>query len=141
MNILKESEIASLFDTNVTVKMGNFKSRKERAYYFLGICNNLPPEKMEMVKTYLKKSIHKFDSGLNSEELGTVRCWIHKNRKTLLEEIDSKFIKTIIEHMEDVPNEVCNLLMDTRYGRGKMAQMFLKFVLTKDHYVLALQKT
>lgn len=58
-----------------------------------------------------------------------------------MEEIDSKFIKTIIEHMEDVPNEVCNLLMDTRYGRGKMAQMFLKFVLTKDHYVLALQKT
>lgn len=70
MNILKESEIASLFDTNVTVKMGHFKSRKERAYYFLGICYNLPPEKMEMVKTYLKKSIHKFDSGLNSEELG-----------------------------------------------------------------------
>lgn len=43
--------------------------------------------------------------------------------------------------MEDVPSEVCNLLMDTRYGRGKMAQMFLKFVLTKDDYVLALQKT
>lgn len=63
MNILNESEIASLFDTNVTVKMGNLKSRKERADYFLGICNNLPPEKREMIVTYLKKSIPTFERG------------------------------------------------------------------------------
>lgn len=58
-----------------------------------------------------------------------------------MDEIDSDFIKTTIEHMEDVPNEVCTSLIDTRYGRGKMAQMFLEFVLKKDDYVLALQKT
>lgn len=72
---------------------------------------------------------------------GYVRCWIHKNRKTLLDEIDSDFIKTTIKHMEDVPTEVRNSLLDTSYGRGKMAQMFLEFVLKKDNYVLALYKT
>lgn len=84
-----------------------------------------------MKKSYLPRNIL----------TGSVRCWIHKNRKTLLDEIDSDFIKTTIEHMEDVPNEVCTSLIDTRYGRGKMAQMFLEFVLKKDDYVLALQKT
>lgn len=43
--------------------------------------------------------------------------------------------------MEDVQTEVCNSFMNTSYGRGKMAQMFLDFVLTKDDYVLALYKT
>lgn len=41
IDILK-SEITSLFDTNVTLKMENFESRKERADYFIGICINLP---------------------------------------------------------------------------------------------------
>lgn len=140
IDILK-SEIASLFDTNVTVKMENFESRKERADYFIGICINLPRDKREMVVNYLKKSIPKSDSGLHSEELGSVRCWIHKNRKTLLDEIDSDFIKTTFVHMEDVPTEVLNSLIDTRYGRRQMAQMFLEFVLKKDDYVLALHKT
>lgn len=70
MDILEKSELASVFDTNVKVKMSNFKSRKEKADYFLGICNNLPPDKKEMVVIYLKKSIPNIDSGLNSEELG-----------------------------------------------------------------------
>lgn len=69
MDILK-SEIASLFDTNVTIKMENYESRKERADYFLGICINLPPDKREMVVKYLKKSIPKTDGDLNSKELG-----------------------------------------------------------------------
>lgn len=43
--------------------------------------------------------------------------------------------------MEDVPTEVCNSLTDTKYGRRRMAQMFLEFVLKKDAYVLALHKT
>lgn len=43
--------------------------------------------------------------------------------------------------MEDVPTEVRNTLLDTSYGRGKMAQMFLEFVLKNDDYVLALYKT
>lgn len=141
MDILEKSELASVFDTNVKVKMSNFKSRKEKADYFLGICNNLPPDKKEMVVIYLKKSIPNIDSGLNSEELGFARCWIRENRKTLLDEIDSDFIKTTIKHMEDVPTEVRNSLLDTSYGRGKMAQMFLEFVLKKDNYVLALYKT
>lgn len=72
---------------------------------------------------------------------GSVRCWIHKNRKTLLDEIDSDFIKTTLVHMEDVPTEVLNSLIDTRYGRRQMAQMFLEFVLKKDDNVLALHKT
>lgn len=72
---------------------------------------------------------------------GSVRCWIHKHRKTLLDEIDSDFIKTTLVHMEDVPTEVLNSLIDTRYGRRQMAQMFLEFVLKKDDYVLALHKT
>lgn len=62
---------------------------------------------------------------------GFARCWIRENRKTLLDEIDSDFIKTTIKHMEDVPTEV----------RNTMAQMFLEFVLKKDDYVLALYKT
>lgn len=141
MDILEKSELASVFDTNVKVKMSNFESRKEKADYFLGICNNLPPDKKEMVVIYLKKSIPNIDSGLNSEELGFARCWIRENRKTLLDEIDSDFIKTTIKHMEDVQTEVRNTLLDTSYGRGKMAQMFLEFVLKKDDYVLALYKT
>lgn len=141
MNILEESEISSLFDSNVTTKMANLEKRKERVAYILGICKDFPPEKREVVVTYLKKSIPKFDSGLNSEELGSMRCWINENRTTLLDEIDSDFIKTTIKHMEDVQTEVCNSLMNTSYGRGKMAQMFLDFVLTKDDYVLALYKT
>lgn len=73
---------------------------------------------------------------------GYVRYWIHKNRKTLLDEIDSDFIKTTLVHMEDVPLEVCNLLTYTKYGRRRiMALMFLEFVLEKDDYVLALHKT
>lgn len=140
MDILK-SEIASLFDTNVTIKMENYESRKERADYFLGICINMPPDEREMVVKYLKKSIPKTDGDLNSKELGYVKCWIHKNRKTLLDEIDSDFIKTTLVHMEDVPTEVCNSLTDTKYGRRRMAQMFLEFVLKKDDYVLALHKT
>lgn len=141
MDILEKSELASVFDTIVKVKMSNFESRKEKADYFLGICNNLPPDKKEMVVIYLKKSIPNIDSGLNSEELGFARCWIRENRKTLLDEIDSDFIKTTIKHMEDVQTEVRNTLLDTSYGRGKMAQMFLEFVLKKDDYVLALYKT
>lgn len=43
--------------------------------------------------------------------------------------------------MEDVPAEVLNSLIDTRYGRRQMAQMFLEFVLKKDDNVLALHKT
>lgn len=131
MDILEKSELASVFDTNVKVKMSNFESRKEKADYFLGICNNLPPDKKEIIVIYLKKSIPNIDSGLNSEELGFARCWIRENRKTLLDEIDSDFIKTTIKHMEDVPTEV----------RNTMAQMFLEFVLKKDDYVLALYKT
>lgn len=73
IDILK-SEIASLFDTNVTVKMENFESRKERADYFIGICIKLPRDKREMVVNYLKKSIPKSDSGLHSEELGKYLC-------------------------------------------------------------------
>lgn len=141
MDILEKSELASVFDTNVKVKMSNFESRKEKADYFLGICNNLPPDKKEIIVIYLKKSIPNIDSGLNSEELGFARCWIRENRKTLLDEIDSDFIKTTIKHMEDVPTEVRNTLLDTSYGRGKMAQMFLEFVLKKDDCVLALYKT
>lgn len=70
MDILEKSELASVFDTNVKVKMSNFESRKEKADYFLGICNNLPPDKKEIIVIYLKKSIPNIDSGLNSEELG-----------------------------------------------------------------------
>lgn len=70
MDILEKSELASVFDTNVKVKMSNFESGKEKADYFLGICNNLPPDKKEIIVIYLKKSIPNIDSGLNSEELG-----------------------------------------------------------------------
>lgn len=52
--------------------------------------------------------------------IGFVRCWICENRKIFLDEIDFDFIKIIIKYMEDVLIEVCNILLDISYGRGKM---------------------
>lgn len=73
--------------------------------------------------------------------IGPVRCWIQENQETLLDEIDTDFIETTINHMEDVPNEVYTSWMDQSKGRKEKAKIFLKFALRKDEYVLALQKT
>lgn len=52
--------------------------------------------------------------------IGYVKCWIYKNRKIFLDEIDFDFIKIILVYMEDVLIEVCNLLIDIKYGRRRM---------------------
>lgn len=59
----------------------------------------------------------------------------------LLEEIDSDFIETAINYMEDVPEEVKKMWSDRSKDRKKRATVFLDFALRKDEYVRALQKT
>lgn len=141
MNILNECEIASLFDTDVSIKIGNFESRKERADYFLRMCNNLPKDKRDRAIAILKKNIPTSDKISDREELGSVRRWILKNREHLLDEMESDFIETIIQNMEDVPIEMKKSLMDKNKSRKEKAQLFLEFALQKDDYVLALRNT
>lgn len=70
-----------------------------------------------------------------------MRFWIQENQETLLDEIDTDVIKTTIDKMENVPNEVYISLKDQSKGRKEKAKIFLEFALRKDEYVLALQKT
>lgn len=70
-----------------------------------------------------------------------IKKWIQKNREDLLDEIDSDFIKSTIDQMEDVPEEVKISWSDSNKSRKEKAMIFLDFVLQKDDYVKALKKT
>lgn len=73
--------------------------------------------------------------------MGPVGCRIQKHQEALLDEIGTELIKTTINRMENVPNEVYTSLMDQSKGRKERAKIFLEFVLIKDKYVLAPKKT
>lgn len=70
-----------------------------------------------------------------------MRCWIQENQETLLNEIETDLIEITIKRLENVPLEVYTSLMDQSKGRKEKAKTFLEFVLRKDEYVFALQKT
>lgn len=70
-----------------------------------------------------------------------IKKWIQKHREDLLDEIDSDFIKSTIDQMEDVPEEVKISWSDFNKSRKEKAMIFLDFVLQKDDYVKALKKT
>lgn len=69
------------------------------------------------------------------------RNWIQQNQVHLLDEIDSNFIKTAINYMEDVSEGDIKMWLDPQKGRKERAQIFLEFVQLRDDYVIALQKT
>lgn len=73
--------------------------------------------------------------------IGPVRCRIQKHQEALLDEIDTELIKTTVNRIENVPNEVYTSLMDQSKARKEKAKIFLEFVLIKDEYVLALKET
>lgn len=70
-----------------------------------------------------------------------MRNWIQQNQVHLLDEIDSDFIKTTINYMEDVSEGDIKMWLDPQKGRKERAQIFLEFVQLRDDYVIALQKT
>lgn len=70
-----------------------------------------------------------------------MRCWIQENQETLLNEIETDLIEITIKRLENVSLEVYTSLMDQSKGRKEKAKTFLEFVLRKDEYVFALQKT
>lgn len=70
-----------------------------------------------------------------------MRNWIQQNQVHLLDEIDSNFIKTTINYMEDVSEGDIKMWLDPQKGRKERAQIFLEFVQLRDDYVIALQKT
>lgn len=71
----------------------------------------------------------------------TVKNWIENNREKILDEIDYDFIKSTIDHMEDVPEVVKISWSDTSKSRKEKATIFLEFALQKEEYVRALKKT
>lgn len=70
-----------------------------------------------------------------------MRNWIQQNQVHPLDEIDSDFIKTTINYMEDVSEGDIKMWLDPQKGRKERAQIFLEFVQLRDDYVIALQKT
>lgn len=70
-----------------------------------------------------------------------MRNWIQQNQVHLLDEIDSNFIKTTINYMEDVSEGDIKMWLDPQKGRKERAQIFLEFVQLRDDYVIALHKT
>nr|XP_034323366.1 uncharacterized protein LOC105322773 isoform X2 [Crassostrea gigas] len=140
-SIVTGSKISSLFDSKIMTKMGTLKNRSERAKYFLEICLNLPKEEQETVITLLREKIVSSEEVPDAAESGPVRCWIQENQETLLDEIETDLIEITIKRLENVPLEVYTSLMDKSKGRKEKAKTFLEFVLRKDEYVFALQKT
>lgn len=140
-SIVTGSKISSMFDSKIMTKMGTLKNRSERAKYFLEICLNLPKEEQETVITLLREIIVSSEEVPDAAESGPVRCWIQENQETLLDEIETDLIEITIKRLENVPLEVYTSLMDQSKGRKEKAKTFLEFVLRKDEYVFALQKT
>lgn len=70
-----------------------------------------------------------------------MRNWIQQNQVHLLDEIDSNFIKTAINYMEDVSEGDIKMWLDPQKGVKERAQIFLECVQLRDDYVIALQKT
>lgn len=140
-SIVTGSKISSLFDSQIMTKMGALKNRSERAKYFLEICLNLPKEEQETVITLLREIMVSSEEVPDAAESGPVRCWIQENQETLLNEIETDLIEITIKRLENVSLEVYTSLMDQSKGRKEKAKTFLEFVLRKDEYVFALQKT
>ncbi|XP_065944413.1 uncharacterized protein [Magallana gigas] len=140
ISLITNSNI-SFLDSKTMKKMETFENRRERANYFLKICLHLPTEDQEMVITLLKEIIVSSKEVPEAANLGPVRCRIKKHQEALLDEIDTELIKTTVNRIENVPNEVYTSLMDQSKGRKEKAKIFLEFVLIKDEYVLALKET
>lgn len=70
-----------------------------------------------------------------------MRNWIQQNQVHPLDEIDSDFIKTTINYMEDVSEGDIKMWLDPQKGRKERAQIFLECVQLRDDYVIALHKT
>lgn len=139
-NVCK-ADIASLFKRDDMMKMLNIEGRRNRTERFLEMCQRLQREQLDVVCSYLEKHICLPKEIRIHEELGPVRNWIYEKKDHLLEEIDSDFIETAINYMEDVPEEVKKMWSDRSKDRKKRATVFLDFALQKDEYVRALQKT
>lgn len=136
-----KADIASLFNEDEMMKMLNIEGRRNRAERFLEMCKGLQREELDEVCSYLEKHFCLPKEISTNEELGPVRNWIHDHKDNLLDEIDSDFIETAINYMEDVPEEVKKMWSDRSKERKKRAMVFLDFVLQKDEYVKVLQKT
>lgn len=73
--------------------------------------------------------------------IDTLRNWVKENRETILEEMDADIIETTVNNMEDVPDEVKDSWSDGSKSRKDRSKIFLDFVLEKDDYLEALNKT
>nr|XP_034326955.1 uncharacterized protein LOC105349046 isoform X4 [Crassostrea gigas] len=139
---IEHTDIAYLFNREDLAGMKGTTGRRDRAEYFLKLCDGLPTEKREIACGYLEGivSLSKEKSTYN-EELSPAKKWIQQNREDLLDEIDSEFIKSTIYQLEDVPEEVKISWSDPNKSRKEKAKIFLDFALQKDEYVKALKKT
>lgn len=139
MNFCKP-EIASLFDNDDMIKLNKTEGRRKKAERLLEMCDKLPKDKVEIIRSYFVQYISPPKTVTCNEEIASFRDWVEKNEHTLLDEMDSDFIKTAISHMKDVSEEDKILWLESsNKGREEKAKMFLKFALQKD--VLALQRT
>lgn len=139
-----DTVMTSMFDENDMMIMRNIKGRRKRAESFLEMCDKLPKEKFEMnFSSDLVKHLPSSKNVPNYEEMGPVRMrnWIQQNQVHLLDEIDSNFIKTAINYMEDVSEGDIKMWLDPQKGVKERAQIFLECVQLRDDYVIALQKT
>lgn len=69
-----------------------------------------------------------------------MRNWIQRNQVHLLDEIDSNFIKTTINYMEDVSEGNIKMWLNPQKGRKEGAQIFLEGVQLRDDYVIGLKR-
>uniref|UniRef100_K1Q1E0 Uncharacterized protein n=1 Tax=Magallana gigas TaxID=29159 RepID=K1Q1E0_MAGGI len=120
--------------------MKDITGRRDQAEYFFKLCDMLPNEMKEIACAYLEGIVSLPKEKSTHEDLSLAKNWIQQNRENLLDEIDSEFIKSIIQ-LEDVPEEVKSSWFDPNKSRKEKATIFLDFVLQKDEYVKALKKT
>ncbi|XP_065942955.1 uncharacterized protein [Magallana gigas] len=139
---IEHTDIAYLFNRKDLAGMKDITGRRDRAEYFLKLCDKLPKENREIACAYLEGivSLPKEKSTYN-EELSPLKKRIQQIREDVLDEIDSEFIKSTIYQLEDVPEDVKISWSDPNKSRKEKAKIFLDFALQKDEYVKALKKT
>lgn len=138
---IEQTEIADLFDKDELASMKKLGGRRERAEYFLKLCENLEKERKEMACAHLESIVSLQKEKSHHEELSPVKKWIQQNRENLLDEIDADFIENTIYHMENVPEEVKTSWSDRNKSRKAKASIFLEFALQTDEYIKALKRT
>ena len=69
-SLLKNHDIASLFDEGTVSNINGKKSRREKVDYFLDMCKGLPKRQFDVVLPHLEKSVYSSKSITSSKECG-----------------------------------------------------------------------